>query len=107
MNVDDDDVIELEMNNLQSSIDRISWENSISAEQYMNVDKEIEGRNINDDEIVSMVNRSLLEEIEESTIHPTVNVKSALEIYRYCLTFFPTHPLSLLTIEAYFLKFGA
>ena len=28
----DDDVIELEMNNLQSSIDRLGWENSISVE---------------------------------------------------------------------------
>ena len=42
-------------------------------------------------EIVSMITRSLLEEegeIEESTIHPTVSVKSALKVYRYCLASF-------------------
>ena len=82
------------MNNLQSSIDRLGWENSILAEQYMNVDEEIEGRNINDDEIVSMINRSPLEEdeIEKPIIHPTVSVKSALESLQVLSDFLSNPP---------------
>ena len=89
-----DDIIELEMNNLQSSIDSLGWENSILAEQYMNVDEEIEGRNINDDEIVSMINRSPLEEdeIEKPIIHPTVSVKSALESLQVLSDFLSNPP---------------
>ena len=76
------DIIESEINNLQSSIDSLGLEKPMSAEQYMNIDEEIEARNINDEEIVSLVNRSLFQEkdkIEEPAIYPTVNVKSALE----------------------------
>src|SRR5438132_11145402 len=76
------DITESEINNLQSFIDSLGLEKPMSAEQYMNIDEEIESRNINDEEIISLVNRSLFQEedeIEEPAIYPTLNVKSALE----------------------------
>ena len=57
-----------------------------------------------------MVNRSPLEEedeIEESTIHPTASVKSALESLQVLSGFLSNPPADLLMIEATFLKFGA
>ena len=65
------------------------------AEQYTNIDEEIEAENINDEEIVSLVNRSPLkeeDEIEELVIRPTVSVKSALDSLQVLSDFLSNPP---------------
>ncbi|CAG8522367.1 10550_t:CDS:1 [Ambispora leptoticha] len=105
-----DDIIELKINNLQSSINHLDWKNSISVEQYMNVDEEIEEKNINNDEIVSIVNHSSLEEedeIEELIIHSTISVKFVLESL-HVLSDFLSNPLAEFAYDrSILLKFGA
>ena len=49
-----------EINELQSSIDSLGLEKPMLAEQYVGIDEEMEVRNIEDEEIVSLVNRVLL-----------------------------------------------
>ena len=65
------------------------------AEQYVGIDEEMEVRNIEDEEIVSLVNSSLVKEeddIEEVFIHPTVSVKSALESLQVLSDFLSNAP---------------
>ena len=67
----------------------------------------MEARSINDEEITSLVNRSLFneeDEIEEVAINLTVSVKSALDSLQVLSDFLSNPPAE---IEAYSLEFGA